>query len=128
MITSPAELLLDTNDLIRTVNKDDARRRTIVSRAYYAAFHHCLIVSRNNGYAFDRNGRYGTHESLIKFLRNHSNSDMEYAGRLLEGLKARRIIADYAMDLPISTCEAKETIEEASVILNEVLEFLDSVS
>ena len=45
-----------------------------------------------------------------KVLRNHSNSDMEYAGRLLEGLKARRIIADYAMDLPISTCEAKETI------------------
>lgn len=93
-----------------------ARRRTVVNRAYYAAYHACLAVADQLGYdPGDRlaagtqaaGGRApGVHGYLIRWLSRFNHRTVQGIGRELGRLKEYRSAADY--DDPFSPPSAKD--------------------
>lgn len=74
----------------------DAKRRTSVSRAYYAAYHHALEYYRQKYGRVPRDERQGSHEALAQALIA-SEAETE-AGDMLAELKSYRHAADYHDD------------------------------
>lgn len=120
-MTKPSDLLDEARQLATTINRGEVRRRTIISRAYYAAFHQAHVSANNLGYSYDSNVGAGYHEHLIMFLRRNSDANVQYAGRLLAALRTRRTEADYWLNKAPSTADASEAIEEAENLIDEVL-------
>lgn len=94
----------------------EARARTVVSRAYYTAYHGCLSAAGAAGYE-RKNGAGGTHEQLLRFLGDTSDRKLKAAGKKLKELYRRRVNADYRLYVPVTPQSAGECIENMSEIL-----------
>lgn len=94
----------------------EARARTVISRAYYAAYHACLNSAKQSGYRYTKSAG-GTHWQLFMFLRDVQDKRLKRAGARLEGLFDRRIDADYRHYIPLTPQSADECIENMSKIL-----------
>ena len=117
----PSDLLDEARQLAQTINSGEVRRRTIISRAYYAAYHKAQDSAKNLGYLYDPNAGAGIHEHLIWFFKRYPDSNFQYAGRLLSTLRTRRTEADYWLRNAPSPTDAREAIEEAEHLMDEVL-------
>lgn len=122
MITAN-DLLLEAKSLL--VDTDlESRRRSAMSRAYYAAYHavnaqpFAKSVSVEIAYrqkeALERgNNPPGSHSFLIKSLKESKNKKVSYAGSRLSTLYERRIFADYKILKDIEAALAEETVSMA---------------
>jgi uncharacterized protein (UPF0332 family) len=100
----------------------EARARTVISRAYYAAYHACLKSAKQSGYQYTKSAG-GTHWQLFMLLRDVQDKKLKRAGARLEGLFDRRLDADYRLYVPLTAQSADECIETMS----EILEMLGPV-
>ena len=115
---------ISTNELLRDAEAlangftSEARRRSAVSRAYYAAYHRCLAWIRflPNCPQLPTSG--SVHVWLIDYLRHPDPSwDAEIAersralGRLMLAQRDRRVHADYEMGKPVNQKVMNDQIE-----------------
>lgn len=118
---------LGTARLLLSDGGNEAAYRSAISRAYYAcflatreiAFRCCDPVVRQTG-SFRR--EKDINHSYLKncCLRPEAGSAIPQLGKDLDHLRGSREDADYEMSLSISSREAKQAIEEAEALLEEL--------
>lgn len=96
----------------------EARKRSAISRAYYAA----LIQARQK--ASDRTGddipRGGTHHWTIKKYQKDPVPEAKRIGSHLKRLKKRRERADYENSVPRLDSELESALQEAGTLLSRI--------
>ena len=92
---SADQMLDDVRQLLNVV-PHEARKRTIMSRAYYAAYHFLLKHACCRTYV--RTPGVGSHRDLLNFLGRSPELNVRHAASVLGDLYARRITADYRID------------------------------
>ncbi|HEY0836391.1 MAG TPA: hypothetical protein VGE72_20960 [Azospirillum sp.] len=126
-MTTPSDLWNEAKLLDSDSAKTDTRRRTIIGRAYYAAYHRVLSAAKEQGFRYDpdvrgRNGRrLGSHQQLIEFLRVTGVRRAVLAGDALEVLRCRRTAADYELSSPVEIGKETDSVALAEEILFELL-------
>lgn len=112
---SPADLTEDALSLFGP-NLSPARSRSVVSRAYYAAFHTCLLRAEAAGYVRPKDK--SIHAALREFMRTTKDSVFRRAERRLSSLYDKRIIADYRLGVALNSTQVAEALEEMSEIVD----------
>jgi uncharacterized protein (UPF0332 family) len=114
---APDDLAADAESL-HAAGASAARCRSVVSRAYYAAYHACDIRAKELGYLFDPDRRGGTHEQLHKFMRQCGDSKLRRAFKRLKSLYTKRIDADYRLFATVGINTADEALEDMSEVVD----------
>jgi hypothetical protein len=117
-VNEPADILRDAEQLSGAITTE-ARRRTILSRAYYAALHYLKLHPCAAEFR-DRPGR-SIHRSLVEHLAQSKNRSVTHCARLLIRLRGRRELADYYLGDTITAAMAEEALEDAREIIEEAL-------
>ncbi|MGC9101421.1 MAG: HEPN domain-containing protein [Caldisericum sp.] len=93
---------------------EEALYRTIISRAYYGVFKQVEDFFEDNKLEelLDKSVK-GSHNKIIKFLREHDDHEISNFGEDLDLLRRRRIKADYRAEKSISEELAKNTLQIA---------------
>jgi len=120
-VIDPSDLLEEAKELGKTSHSREVRRRTAISRAYYAAFHRANEVAQREGYRFDKAERTGMHKHLFRFLERSADIDVNTAVEILEFLKDQRINSDYRLRAEVPMHKVIEAIEQAEYLLTELL-------
>ena len=101
----------------------EAQHRTVVGKAYYAAYHdsvlwHAALLTPG---LLTPNGRNGTHEQLFQRLSNPSGSTEKIVSKkrsyMLRALHEKRVIADYKLETSVSLADASQALENAKLIV-----------
>lgn len=99
-----------TND---TNYSDEARYRTAISRAYYAAY----LVGRkkleSTGYTFSK--EENTHETVVVFIRKKN----PVIGDMLSQLRKKRNHADYELNMQFNLFTLNHFISLAEAVVEE---------
>ena len=111
--------MLEDAKLIAQELKTAARQRTVISRAYYAAYSASLAMTN---FRFDNNARMGVHAQLINNLLGSTERKEKFVGRRLDSLRGKRVIADYQLGAFMSSNMAREAIEDAEEIIVDLWE------
>jgi len=126
MSITPRDLLSLSDVLLQ--HPDEVWIRASASRAYYAAYHLCLLVRAKIPYATE--SRQGTHAAVIQALTNYSGGTPQFQekvralGRVLNQCKAGRVRADYDLDDSFNERDAQTMLERARRIEQRVIELL----
>ena len=118
MPVKPVDFLSSAINILNNGSEIDFRNA--VSRAYYAAYHEALRVSKkSNGSSIKK----GSHEILIDKLKKHkglSSKDKAIVkiGVLLSICKKHRVEADYYIKQQCSNVTAQTVINECQYIIN----------
>lgn len=107
MSVQAAPILDAANTIAQQCGQADPITRAVVSRAYYACYHHALAAAKANGFdSRDAIEGLGSHARLIKFLKAHATEGLlRQYGTRLEKLRDQRTHADYDLDKPlVSSC------------------------
>lgn len=126
-MTSPEDLLGEAKTLAENPVRNDARRRTIIGRAYYAAYHCALAHQAAEAFSFSpdrRNARQrhiGRHQQLIEHLRASPSKVVRRVAESLLELKEWRTAADYHLDSPIPLQQEQTCLDLAEEIILEDL-------
>lgn len=115
---SPEQMLEDVQQLLKVV-PHEARQRTIISRAYYTAYHFLLNHPCCSSYV--RNPDRGTHTDLLDFLSSSPEPNVRHVAAILGDLFARRIVADYRPEYHILRGTEKTCAEDVAYIIDETL-------
>lgn len=93
---------------------EEAKLRSIVSRAYYAAYHKALILLEEKlGFQIDKNNKdKSDHRQVIDECKNGGDRRLVDVGVRLETLFSTRNQADYDDIMPINNEKAKEVIDD----------------
>ncbi|MBI5700801.1 HEPN domain-containing protein [Candidatus Saganbacteria bacterium] len=93
------------------------------SRAYYAVFHMLQAVLLVKNLSFSK------HSGVIGGFSRHFIKEglfpREYAGKI-KNLWKNREIGDYEYETKISSKDARESIEEANLIVNSLKKYIES--
>lgn len=117
----PLDLLEEAKELAKTARNREVRRRSAISRAYYAAYHRVSEVAKREGYRFDGGRGVGMHLHLFEFLARLPDPDVKQAVKFLKTLKEQRVDADYRLDESVPMHLMEEVIEQADYLLTELL-------
>ena len=108
-------------------NKDESMIRTLISRAYYSAFHGTYELFNNKyDWPVTLGINAGVHEKLYSKFDNHDFTDkdkIEAIAKLKNKLiiiKKQRVKADYKLEVNVTILDAKYILSEAENILNEL--------
>jgi uncharacterized protein (UPF0332 family) len=77
---------------------DEARQRTAVNRAYYAAYHAASAYVRVHDLCAPQ--QHLTHSLVWRLIRGASHSNSEEIGRSGDALRRLRVMADYQNPFP----------------------------
>lgn len=113
---SPADLAADAESL-HTHSASGARCRSVISRAYYAAYHACDLRAKSVGYVFSHKLKLGTHKQLFNFMRSCADIKLRKVQPRLNGLYTKRISADYRLEGKVGLHMAEEALEEMTEII-----------
>ncbi|MCH9020234.1 MAG: HEPN domain-containing protein [Proteobacteria bacterium] len=113
MTTTPTDLLEEARALL-TDSAKEVRRRTVCSRAYYAAFHACWKIAGTLG--LQRQRDRGAHIQLIQFLGEREERSHQECASLLNDLRIRRNNADYDLETNFPKSIAEDAVADASEI------------
>jgi hypothetical protein len=123
----PSDILGEARVLNEDEAKSDARRRTIVGRAYYAAYHHVIQSGELVNFKYepekrDVRGRHlGRHQQLIAHLAGSKLRGARIAADKLATLRLRRRDADYDLDECLPRGIESDSVKIADEIINEDL-------
>lgn len=120
-MTDASDFLREAKNLVKMGQGQEIRRRTTVSRAYYAAYHHALSEAARCGYRFDPAAKKGRHEHLYTHLEDSGNPDWIAAADILRYLRSLRTTADYHLEQAVSAPIVRQTIESAEYVMGELL-------
>jgi len=94
-------LAKELSNNISNLNCNSALKRTIISRAYYAAFLQVRQFLKNNGYEFTQRSEHEQVDTLLKKHNPIRNSFFSKDIRTkLYNLKKNRILCDYSFECP----------------------------
>lgn len=123
MSVTPGDLLAEAKALRVAARGSETRRRTMVGRAYYAAYHSLLAAAKKVGYQYgkDNNRPPGRHENLIDWaIRRSADNDHKIAAERLRSLKAWRHRADYTLDAEVSFSHAENCLAMAQALIDDL--------
>lgn len=121
-MTRPVDILQEARNLIDGADRSDVRLRTVLGRAYYAAFHFIINHPCAGGYAkYRKEADTGRHRALINFLSKSSDRTIQYVAQTLDQLYSRRIKADYVLHIPILHAHAEDSVELVEELIEETL-------
>lgn len=119
-----------SENLLRSSDLTEIDHRTIVSRAYYSAYHEALDLADNTLQLGVSNLIGGTHIKLSETLSSYICEDkilqgvIRRIGTRIHIMHALRVRADYFFDLNISRGEATSQVKNVrsvfSIIANDV--------
>lgn len=118
MSTTPVDLLGEARALLVDTAKE-VRCRTVISRAYYAAFHACWKFALALGFQ-DRRDR-SAHGLLIRFLADREEDSYREGALLLNRLRDLRNKADYHLDVTVTNAIAKDAVEDAAELVEGIV-------
>lgn len=118
MSVLPEEILKDAAVLLKAPGTE-ARRRTAISRSYYAALHFLRGHQCATGYR--DTPEKSIHRGLVRYLAGSNDAAVLHAARLLQRLRALREVADYDLGANVSVAVAQECIEDAFEVIDEAL-------
>jgi uncharacterized protein (UPF0332 family) len=118
------DLMAEAATLKVAARGNETRRRTVIGRVYYAAYHAALTVALEVGYRYRREpdrppGRHGNLIAWAVTQREHEG--LREAASLLTDIKALRRIADYDLSLTVTYGDVEDSLEKAGYILSELL-------
>lgn len=116
-MTTPQDLLDDCRQLLHVVHSD-ARRRTIISRAYYAAYHFLFAHPCTRPYVPRTD--VGMHRAFHEFLQNSTDRNVQYAASILCAMYVLRIQADYRIQAIMPRNVERNCVEDAAEIIEEI--------
>ena len=114
---SPEDFLALARDLIRRQDANEAARRSATSRAYYSAFNALAgeLASKVAPLPVS-----GTHDHLIRWIRNSKVSGSEALADDLSDLRDRRVEADYFLGRPTASMNTVQLhIAQASAVVKD---------
>ena len=114
----PNTLLAEARVLFEGANTE-ARYRTSISRAYFAAFH--FLGDRAAQEGFKLRGTGEDHRTLVAFLIDSNDKALAHCGGLLERLRGFRNKADYNLRMIVQKTLAEHALEDALEIMEEAL-------
>lgn len=117
-MTEPVDILRDAEQLTSAA-MTEARRRTVLSRTYYAALHY--LWTHPCAGEFRKQKERSIHRSLVEHLAQSSNRSVIHCAQLLIRLRSRRELADYHLADMITAAMAEEALEDAREIVEEAL-------
>lgn len=117
-MTSAEEIYNDAIAIMPTARASLARRRTLMSRFYYAAFHASRNYAVSLGYSRGRNSESGVHEHLRRFLGLSSDENLREIADALRVLFDRRVIADYHLDTDVRFVDIEDSKELVDLIFS----------
>lgn len=100
-------------------SSDEAARRTSVSRAYYALYHHVRETLLSSGIPITTKPE--EHKKMIRYLKNSGINDVKYIGEQMNDIREKRNNADYELNdlsFNINTCALYCTMVET--LFNEL--------
>lgn len=103
---------------------EEARLRSAISRAYYAAFWHARMVLVREG---ERLTRLDAHQALIEAFRSSPYRTRKAIGAHLELLRTERNMADYQRSMPMPP-SLRNRAERAIALAEMIVQSLDSLS
>ncbi len=96
---------------------DESQWRCSISRAYYGVF----CVARNKaGFKTDERG---VHTKVIRHFKKSKNADKANIGNLLGELRRFREKSDYREHAIITQTVAKDKVDKARILFNDILQF-----
>jgi uncharacterized protein (UPF0332 family) len=96
-------------------SQDEAKRRTAISRAYYAAF--CAARKHLNDESITEN----IHRNVINAYQYSQNKDEKMIGWKLDLIRKHRVTADYFDSKPVTIDDVDYSIARAKEIF-EIIE------
>lgn len=91
---------------------EEARNRTAISRAYYAAFN--VIIP-----TFHFHDKQSQHSQLINTLINHNNQQFSSLGHTLKKMHEKRVQADYRKDFPFNISDVNTVISQSRHVIKK---------
>ncbi|NYZ16754.1 hypothetical protein HL658_29765 [Azospirillum sp. RWY-5-1] len=113
----PDDFLTEAVDLFRSADGREARLRTAVSRAYYAAYHAGRLHAEAHRLRVVVPVKGGVHVRLVAQLRSSTDQRVLWAAEGLAGLKGMRVQADYGIGSDLHPRTVREALDLASRIL-----------
>ena len=110
------------DDILDNEDQDEARSRSAISRAYYAAFHHGRRYVEMNFPEVSIAKHGGAHEDVVNALKQQNRAGpVRSAGAKLERLKRARKNADYGHGtLTRHHSDAQQAILDAKWVLKQL--------
>jgi uncharacterized protein (UPF0332 family) len=96
---------------------DEAKRRTAISRAYYAVYNEARHFARQHDF---RDEQYGNHRALIDYYLKESRREWKNVGVNLERLRNLRNTADYSARFERITYESLLALKFATSLLEQI--------
>ncbi|MDD4913520.1 MAG: hypothetical protein PHW13_00610 [Methylococcales bacterium] len=91
---------------------NEINNRNAISRAYYAAYHHC-----SEKFLANKNISGGVHSQLIDSLVKSPSSTDRQIGYMLKNLKDRRTTADYFLNDEVTFDDRQKTIKSTEMLI-----------
>ncbi len=108
--------------------KTEARQRTVVSRAYYAAYHFLLAHTCGQPFATGATGRKGgLHRDFIAWLYKSRDPCVVSVAHKLDTLFDDRVQADYKINVHLPAKMAQDAVSTASEIIDVDLKSYNAV-
>ncbi|MBI1207051.1 MAG: hypothetical protein GC191_07145 [Azospirillum sp.] len=122
MITA-RDILSETADLLRLPKstRTEARRRTIICRSYYAAYHHLRGHPIGQGFVKKPEERTGMHRAFLNYLERSTDRRIIRAQKMLNNLYDWRIRADYRLNIAIPNDIEQRCFEDAESLVDDLL-------
>lgn len=113
---------VDFLNLAKELNEDDsgqeAKHRTSISRAYYAAYHEAAQCYASHENLELTDSLFGNHQAFIRKLQeNRSEKLIRTIGNQLYDLKKDRIKADYKLNQEVTSSAAKKSFFASTKII-----------
>ena len=118
MSINPIDLLGQTQELVAD-SATEVRYRTVISRAYYAAFHACRELAPALGFR-DRRDR-SAHGRLNRFLAKRKEDRYRERAVLLRQLRDLRNTADYHLNVTVTKAIAADAVKDATEIVEGIV-------
>ena len=116
MSISPKDFL---NSAKKSINESsEVSWRNAVSRAYYSAFHTCLLYAEDKlNFACPK---HNAHSSLISLFESEPENKYKSIGYMLRQCRKMRNLCDYELDLEISKGEAISSLKQSERIIEHI--------
>ncbi|HRJ62007.1 MAG TPA: hypothetical protein PKZ97_02975 [Azospirillaceae bacterium] len=123
MSVTPGDLLAEAKALRVAARGSEARCRTVIGRAYYAAYHALSQAAATAGYRYatENNRPPGSHENLIHWCRSQKTIPaLKMAGRILADIKTWRVRADYKLADPVTYDITMVCLDNAQALIDDL--------
>lgn len=108
MSITPDDLKQYAEEIASYSDKTETDTRTIINRAYYAAYHYAQQVALVHGYVCPN--QTSTHQALLDFLAEQEHEDFAVLADNLKLLRKLRRKADYQLDQSITSKHEKDSL------------------